>query len=307
MIRSTVFLSIIFFSIQPVEGQIVDQIRFVYHGEPPFGKDYPPIPHGTFALCTGNLVYPKDLGMVDSSLGRAIITDIKTYSWVREYILSSFYTYTAKDAEKAKNAGKPICPSGPVLEIMDSGGMDLFICKDNWRAFFDTLRSEMLLQSMDKKVIEAFKSPPYWPKTRESITEKKLTLDEQLPQREIIWFTPFGNGNFKWPGKKSFGIAKLIKPGDKFPNSEIGSGMLTDKITFDYIVAYIMFSPFVITADSLQGLIVHETKWDYFMINCPTGIYSIKGQNWPLFLADLKKQMKQKAYDTDVIDTVSSW
>ncbi len=63
---------------------------------------------------------------MDSLLGGAILTDTETYNWVREYILSSFYTYSAKDAALAIHNGKRMCPlRETALEIKDSLGMDL--------------------------------------------------------------------------------------------------------------------------------------------------------------------------------------
>jgi hypothetical protein len=165
--KSVILLAILFLSFRLADGQIVDAIRFVYRGRP--NLSFP-----TLSICIGKLVQPNDVDLSDSILGSAILTDVKTYNWLREYILSSYYTYTAKDAKIAIQAGKAMCPlPQSALEIKDSGGMDLFVCSNNWHVFFDTLRSEMQFHQMDEAVIDAFKSPPHWPAT--PTTTKKLT------------------------------------------------------------------------------------------------------------------------------------
>jgi hypothetical protein len=157
--RTTILLIIVFFSFRFVEGQTVDAIRFV-------SRCRPDLTWPTLSICIGKLVQPDDAYSTDSLMGSAILTDAKTYNWVREYILSSFYTYTAEDAKKAIQNGKPMCLFNEwALEIKDSLGMDLFVCRNNWNVFFDTLRSELQLHQMDKAVIDAFKSPPHWPET----------------------------------------------------------------------------------------------------------------------------------------------
>jgi hypothetical protein len=47
----------------------------------------------------------------------------------REYALSSFFTYSAKDAKTQIQAGMAMCPlSALTLKIRDSGGMGRFLC-----------------------------------------------------------------------------------------------------------------------------------------------------------------------------------
>jgi hypothetical protein len=157
--KPVILLAIVFLSFRLAFGQTVDAIRFVSHCRPDL--TWP-----TLSICIGKLVQPDEPYSTDSLLGSAILTDTKTYNWVREYILSSFYTYKAEDAKIANQNGKPMCPLNVwVLEIKDSLGMDLFLCRKNWQVFFDTLRSELQLHQMDKAVIDAFKSPPHWPET----------------------------------------------------------------------------------------------------------------------------------------------
>ncbi len=157
--KPAIILAIVFLSFRIAFGQTIDAIRFVY-------RSRPALTHPTLSICIGKLVQPNDAYSMDSLLGSAILTDTKTYNWVREYILSSFYTYSAKDAALAIHNGKRMCPlRETALEIKDSLGMDLFVCRNNWSVFFDTLRSELQLHQMDKAVIDAFKSPPHWPET----------------------------------------------------------------------------------------------------------------------------------------------
>jgi hypothetical protein len=165
--KSTALLTIILLSFRLADGQTVDAIRFVYRGQ----RDFL---HPTLAICNGKLIQPNDIDFTDSRNGSAILTDTGTYNWVREYILSSIYTYSAKDAEIAKKVGKPMCPIETSLEMIDSGGMDLFVCRSDWGAFFDTLKSELRRQSLDHRVIDMLKSPPYWPMTKTSPTALRL-------------------------------------------------------------------------------------------------------------------------------------
>jgi hypothetical protein len=165
--KSAIILAIVFLSFRLADGQTVDAIRFVYRG-----RSHIAFP--TLSICLGKLVQPNDVDLIDSTSGSAILTDAKTYNWLREYILSSAYTYTIKDPKIAIQGGKPMCPiSESALEMKDSGGMDLFVCSNNWPVFFDTLRSEMQFHRLDSAVIDAIKSPPHWPST--PTTTKKLT------------------------------------------------------------------------------------------------------------------------------------
>jgi hypothetical protein len=87
--KPAIILAIVFLSFRLAFGQTTDAIRFIYRSRPEL--NYP-----TLSICIGKLVQPNDADMTDSLLGSAILTDAKTYNWVREYILSSFYSYTAK-------------------------------------------------------------------------------------------------------------------------------------------------------------------------------------------------------------------
>lgn|GEM_PF-4558030 len=146
---------------RPAEGQAIGAIQFVYRSV--YHEGYSNLPHGTLTICVGRFVQPNGVAFPDPDDRSVILTDIRTYNWLREYMLSSIYTYTVKDGETAEMAGTPICPGQPSLEIVGSGGMDLFVCRSNWHAFFDTLRSELRIQSMDQRVIGAFQSAPDWP------------------------------------------------------------------------------------------------------------------------------------------------
>ena len=136
-------IAIVFLSFQLAFGQTVDAIRFV-------SCCRPDLTWPTLSICIGKLVQPNDAYSTDSLMGSAILTDTKTYNWLREYILSSFYTYTAEDAKRDIQNGKPMCPfNGWALEIKDSLGMDRFVCSNNWSVFFDTLRSELQLHQRE--------------------------------------------------------------------------------------------------------------------------------------------------------------
>lgn len=157
--KSILLLLLPIFSFGFARGQNNDAIRFIY-------RYLPERPHPTFAICVGKLVQPFDAGMIDSLHGGAILTDSNTYRWIREYILSSFYTYSAKDAAKANNVSEPMCPIlSPVIEMKDSGGMDMFVCFKDWRPFFDTLRAKLQQNLMDTIVINVLKKAPAWPRT----------------------------------------------------------------------------------------------------------------------------------------------
>jgi hypothetical protein len=153
--KSIIFSYVLLFSFRLAEGQKVDAIRFVFRGRANMSLP-------TLAICVGKLVQPTDAGWFDSTRGSAILTDPKTYNYLREYILNS---------KVAIPNGKSMCPLSSAFEMIDSKGMDLFVCDNNWGRFFDALRSGMQLQQMDKVVIDAFKSPPHWPMTS-TTTEK---------------------------------------------------------------------------------------------------------------------------------------
>ncbi len=157
--KSIIFSYILLFSFRLADGQTVDAIRFVYRGRANMSLP-------TLAICVGKLVQPTDAGWFDSTRGSAILTDPKTYSYLREYILNS---------NMAIPNGKSMCPLLAAFEMIDSKGMDLFVCHNNWGPFFDTLRSRMQLQQMDTVVVDALKSPPHWPKT--PTTTKKLYME----------------------------------------------------------------------------------------------------------------------------------
>jgi hypothetical protein len=157
--KSIIFSYIFLFAFRLAEGQTVDAIRFVYRGRANMSLP-------TLAICVGKLVQPTDAGWFDSTRGSAILTDPKTYSYLREYILNS---------NMATPNGKSMCPLLAAFEMVDSKGMDLFVCENNWRPFFDTLRSGMQLQQIDNVVIDVFKSPPHWPTT--PTTTKKIHWD----------------------------------------------------------------------------------------------------------------------------------
>jgi hypothetical protein len=157
--KSIIFAYILIFAFRLAEGQTVDAIRFVYRGRTNMSLP-------TLAICVGKLVQPTDAGWFDSTRGSAILTDPKTYSYLREYILHS---------NMAIPNGKSMCPLSSAMEMIDSRGMNLFVCDNNWGPFFDTLRSRMQLQQMDNVVIDAFKSPPHWPMT--PTTTKKMHWD----------------------------------------------------------------------------------------------------------------------------------
>jgi hypothetical protein len=161
--KSIIFSCVLLFSFRLAEGQTVDAIRFVFRGRANMSLP-------TLAICVGKLVQPTDAGWFDSTRGSAILTDARTYNWLREYILSS---------KMAIPNGKPMCPLSSAFEMIDSEGMDLFVCDKNWRPFFDTLRAGMQLHQMDTVVIDALKSPPHWPMT--PTTTKKLFMEHYGP------------------------------------------------------------------------------------------------------------------------------
>jgi len=155
-------LTIVLFSFRPANSQAVDAIRFVYRGV--YHEGYSNLPHGALTISVVKSVRRNGEAMLNYPDDRSVIlTDTKTYNFVREYILSSNLTYSAKDAEKAKNVGMPVCLGESSLEIIGSGGVDVFLCRNDWRTFFDTLRSALRVQSFDARVTTAFDSAPDWP------------------------------------------------------------------------------------------------------------------------------------------------
>jgi hypothetical protein len=158
--KSTLLILFLAFSAEFVFGQNSDAIRFICRYRP----DRPP--HPTFAICLGHLAQPYEAGWLDSLKGSAILTDSNTYRWIKGYILRSSHAYRVKDVGRVDSYGTPMCPtSSPALEVKDSTGMDMFICSEDWRLFFETLRSELQQNQMDTVVINAFKNPPSWPVT----------------------------------------------------------------------------------------------------------------------------------------------
>ncbi len=152
---------LIILSFRFAEGQTVDAIRFVYREV--YHKGYANLPHGTLTIYLARPTKYNDETVFDPNDRSVVLTDIKTYNFLREYVLCSNLTYTAKDAEKAKKTGMPVCSRESSLEIIGSGGMDVFLCRDDWRTFFDTLRSALRIQSVDARVTAAFDSAPDWP------------------------------------------------------------------------------------------------------------------------------------------------
>ena len=157
--KSIIFSYVLLFSIRLAEGQKVDAIRFVFRGRANMSLP-------TLAICVGKLVQPTDAGWFDSTRGSAILTDPKTYNYLREYISNS---------KIAIPNGKSMCPLSSAFEMIDSKGLHLFVCHNNWNRFFDGLRTGMQLWHLDKAVIDAFKSPPHWPMTL--TTTKKLNIE----------------------------------------------------------------------------------------------------------------------------------
>src|SRR5579862_8894589 len=130
--KSTLFLTIILLSFRLAEGQTVGAIQFVYRAV--YHEGYANLPHGTLTICVGKFVQPNGYGFIDPDDRSAILTDPKTYNWVKEYILCSKFTYTIKNAEEAMKVGKSRCPGEASLEVIGSGGIDVFVCRNDWRA-----------------------------------------------------------------------------------------------------------------------------------------------------------------------------
>lgn len=120
--------------------QTIHNLRFVHVG-------IEDIPIGTLSISVEKLIYPNNRE-ADLMFGKAIKTDIKTFTTLIE-VLKSSKLFSAK-TDKINNELN--------YEILCSDGLKLYLNYRNTMYFFQNLRNALITNKRDKAVISALKS-----------------------------------------------------------------------------------------------------------------------------------------------------
>jgi hypothetical protein len=147
--KNIVLLLLCFVSVSPVlRAQRVESLRFVYAGE----EDKP---HGTLVISIGKYMKPTDRGVVDSNFGKCVLTDIRTFDSLRQFILHSKYPIR-RFARITDSLDRWLQEGYSYYTIIGSDGSVVYLNGKYWISFFDGLKVELRAHELDPRVIGAF-------------------------------------------------------------------------------------------------------------------------------------------------------
>jgi hypothetical protein len=144
---SLLILSLVLIGPQ-LRAQRVESLRFVYAGE----EDKP---HGTLVISIGQYIKPTDRGLVDADFGRCIVTDLRTFDSLRQFIRKSQYPIGGV-ARIADSLHQWLLEGYSYYKIIGSDGSVVYLNGKYWISFFEGLKSTLRIHSLDQRVIAAF-------------------------------------------------------------------------------------------------------------------------------------------------------